>query len=199
MLSITGIPTFHHAFFNSSTLIPSEPITEDDVAPFVQEPVSVGGSHSDPSAAFDLAKLLPDGSKNPEFQPPKKLPPEFNQDPYRGMLYDFFLYENTFLDLVGTVDRGFEWAVEGSPDTERKLSEWPLTIFFQGDSDDDVSPGLCQEVAAKLGHRARYFNAEGQGHLFESKAYIEDVGQGPMSAVGKAVDELVGALRGARA
>ncbi|KAK0642207.1 Alpha/Beta hydrolase protein [Cercophora newfieldiana] len=189
LLSITGIPTFRHSFFNSSTLIPPEPITEDEIALFVSEPVTVGRHIFDPSGVFSLASLLPSGAKNPSFQPDKKLPEGFTEDPARGLLFDYYLYENLFLDLVGSVDPGFDWAAAD----EAKLGKWPMTIFFHGDDDDDVNLDVCTSVVKSLGDRAQFFMAKGQGHLFEKAYFLEDLGEDrntPLGAVLKAIDAL---------
>jgi len=177
LFSITGIPTFRHKFFNSSVLIPMEPITDDDVAHFATEPVTVGRHAWDPTALFDVNMLLPDGSKNTQFQPEKKHHPDCDGDPTRGLLYDYYLYENLFLDFVGNVDPGFDWARDKS--NASKLEEWPVTILIQGDNDDDLSPGVASEVAATLGDKAVYCKAEGQGHLFERHRYFEDILESP--------------------
>jgi len=193
LLSITGIPTFRHPFFNSSVLIPSEPITEDDVAHYISEPVAVGRSVFDTSGVFDIRCLLPSGTRNPSFQADKKLPEGFTDDPNRGLLYDYFLYENLFLDFVGGVDPGFDWA-RGATDAEKaKLRDWPVTILIQGDDDMDLSPELGVSVAERLGEKGVYFEAKGQGHLFEKGSFLEDLGEDrgtPLGAVLNAIDAL---------
>jgi len=189
LLSITGIPTFRHKFFTSSPLIPSEPITEDDVAPFVSEPVTVGRHVFDASAIFSLESLLPSGRKSPTFQRDTKHPEGFTADPARGMLFDYYLYENLFLDFVGGVDPGFDWA---STD-KAKLHKWPTTIFFHGDDDSDVDLNVCTSVVEKLGSKAQFFLAKGQGHLFEKSCFLEDLGEdrnAALDAVLKAIEAL---------
>lgn len=182
LLSITGIPTFRHPFFNSSTLIPPDPIKEEEVEKFLVEPVSVGGS---PPNVFDTGMLLPNGDKNENFLAPAKPPSE--QDPNRGMLYDYFLYNNTYVSLVGSVDAGFDWAQDAAQSA--KLAEWPPTILIQGDDDDDVAMDVCASVADKLGDKGKLFLAEDLGHLFEASSFIDDNAPG-MHIVRRAVDEL---------
>ncbi|KAK0621032.1 Alpha/Beta hydrolase protein [Immersiella caudata] len=189
LLSITGIPTFRHKFFNSSTLIPSEPITEDDISQYLSEPVTVGRHVFDASGIFSVASILPSGEKNPTFTPDKKLPEGFTSDPNRGLLYDYYLHENLFLDLVGEVDPGFDWATTD----EQKLKAWPSTIFIHGDADADVDLDVCISIVKSLGGKAKHFLAKGQGHLFERGYFLEDLGvdrDAPMGAVLKAVDAL---------
>ncbi|KAK1749767.1 alpha/beta-hydrolase [Echria macrotheca] len=197
VLSITGIPTFRHRFFNSSVLIPSEPVTEDDVAPFVSGPVTIGRDASHPLSVFDVHKLDASGAKNPLFVPGDRLPPEWAHDPERGLLYDFYLHENLFLDFVGSVDPGFDWA-ENKSDPE-KLKNWPTTIFIQGDADDDVEADVCSSVASALGDKAMYFEAKGMPHLYERHMFLEDIenGTGPGEvAVKQAITALDGVIGG---
>jgi hypothetical protein len=183
LLSITGIPTFHHPFFNSSTLIPPSPIKEEDIEPFLIESVAVG---STPPNTFHLNMLLPSGSKNPHFEAPAKTRSE--QDPNRGMLYDYYVYENAYVPLVGSVDPGFDWAEDATQSS--RLAEWPVTVFIQGDADDDVNIDVCASVAKRLGtKKGRLFVAEGQGHLFEGTMFLEDETPA-MDAVRRAVDDL---------
>ena len=199
LLSITGIPTFQHPFFSSSRLIPPDPIAEDDVAQFLSlspGDMTVGRHPWDQSAIFHLSWLLPSGMRNASFDPqhPPPPPPGNDGDPLRGMLYDYFLYENLFPDLVGTaVDPGFDWAQDTA---SWKLERWPMTIMIQGDADDDVDPDVCRDVASKLGRKAVLCVAEGKGHLFEKAKFLEDVeSEEGLAAVTKAIavlDEVVG-------
>ncbi|KAK3312075.1 Alpha/Beta hydrolase protein [Apodospora peruviana] len=195
LLSITGIPTFRHPFFNSSVLIPPDPIPEADVFRYLTEPVSTGQSPGSSDAVFDLDRLLPDGTKNPDFDAKTKINmSDYPQDPNRGILYDYWLYENQFVHLVGDADPGFDWTRDEAE--KLKLSEWPITIFIQGDGDEDVREDVCRDVARQLGIKAIYCQARGQGHLFERTKYLEDVitvdpqGGDAMDAVRKAVAEL---------
>lgn len=150
---------------------------------FLVEPVSVGAT---PANVFDLGMLLPSGSENPHFQATAK--PASGQDPNRGLLYDYFLYDNTFVPLVGSVDPGFDWAQDAAQSS--KLAEWPVTVFIQGDDDDDVAMDVCASVAKRLGgKKGRLCIAKGRGHLFEGARFVDDEAPG-MDAVRRAVDEL---------
>lgn len=183
LLSITGIPSFHHPFFNSSTLIPPSPIKEEDIERFVAESVSVGNS---PPNIFYVDMLQPSSSKNPQFQAPPK--PPNTRDPSRGLLYDYYVYENQYVPLIGSVDPGFDWAED--PAQASRLARWPVTVFIQGDEDDDVNIDVCASVAKRLGDKkAKFCVAKGQGHLFEGTMFIEDDLPG-MDAVRQAIDEL---------
>ncbi|KAK1829804.1 Alpha/Beta hydrolase protein [Podospora conica] len=197
LLSITGIPTFHHPFFTSSRLLPPDPIPEDDVAAFLsrsKDDVTVGRHPWDRAAVFRLASLLPSGARNPEFDPATAPLPEGNDGPAeRGLLYDYFVYENLFPDLIGgrEVDRGFD-----APEAEG-LDKWPVTVMIQGDADDDVDPAVCRDVAEKLGGRAMLFVAEGKGHLFERSKFLEEVeADEGLLAVRRAMEALDGVVKG---
>ncbi|KAK3389779.1 Alpha/Beta hydrolase protein [Podospora didyma] len=198
LLSICGIPTFQHPFFNSSVLLPPDPITEEEVERYITEPVSIGKSPYSPEAVFSTEMLLPGGAKNPNFtRNPISLRKGSDQDLNRGLLYDYYLYENMFPILVGSsVDPGFDWT---ATDAE-KLKQWPITILIQGDADDAVSPEVCSSVAEKLGTgKAVYCEAKGQDHLFEKTKFLEDAlpgapGSKAMTAVLKAINELGNAV-----
>jgi hypothetical protein len=186
LLSITGIATFRHPFFNSSTLIPPDPITEEEVEKFITEPVTVGRRAD--YGFFSLSKLLPSGARNPEFQAssvaPKIDPGTMGAN--RGLLYDYYVYQNMYEALVGSVDDGFDWAKD--PAQKSKLEAWPMTIFIQGTADDDVDMDVSVSSAAKLGDRA-IIHLVDAGHLYESDSYVEDAGP-KMDTVRKAVDDL---------
>lgn len=174
LLSYTGIPTFRHPFFNSSTLIPPEPITEEEIKHLVTESVSVGTT---PTVVFSVDMVLPSGLKNPDFQPSSHNQLDgHGQDPNRGLLYYYYLHENRFVPLVGSVDPGFRWA---SDPASSKLADWPFTILIQGDKDIDVDMDVCVSVAESLGPaKAKLIMAPGQGHRFQKTSFIEDVGPG---------------------
>lgn len=186
LFSITGIPTFRHPFFNSSTLIPPDPISEEEVEHLLVEPVSVG---TNSATVFELDMLLPSGAKNLHFQESAQPASDVSgQDPNRGILYDYYLYDNAYVSLVGGVDAGFDWAKDAA--SSPKLEEWPVTVFIQGDADVDVDKDVCASVAQLLGDKkGRWCIAVGQGHLFEKASFIEDEGPG-MDVVRQAVDEL---------
>jgi hypothetical protein len=183
LLASSGIPTFRHPFFNSSVLIPAEPITEDEVEHLLAEPTSVGTC---PSSVFETDMVLPSGAKNPHFDASSQPPSDRKgQDPNRGIFYDYFLYRNDFPAYVGKVDTGFEWAV----DKTKTLQEWPLTILLQGDADDDVDKAVCMSVADLLGSRAVLLMAKGQGHRFGRTSFLEDQSPG-MDEIRSATREL---------
>ncbi|KAI1848128.1 hypothetical protein JX266_005841 [Neoarthrinium moseri] len=188
LLGITGIPTFRHPFFNSSTLLTPEPIDDQDMAPYIDNPVEVGSTSQADKTVFFLDRILSSGRQNADFVQPvvKPVIPLPNSKWYRGCLYDYFLHRNKFLDLVGDVDAGFEWT-KSNPD---KLAAWPPTVFIQGDKDYDVSVDVTLYVVNCLGiEKATLWLANNQGHLFEATSFIEDQGQG-MDAVQKAIASL---------
>ena len=192
LLSITGIPTFQHPFFNSSFLIPPEPISEEEVEPFLGGPATVGKTPYPPSV-FYLERLLESGAKNPDFEEPKEvLGMDPSQDPNRGLLYDYYLYLNAYEPLVSSVDPGYEWASQESQAS--RLAEWPVTVLIQGDADDDVKMDVCVDVARWLGdEKGRIYIAKGQGHLFEMSKFLEDKTPG-MEAVRQALHALDAAV-----
>lgn len=63
LLSITGIATFRHPFFNSSTLIQPEPFAKIQVQKYLDEPVSVGSKPDADSMVFFLDSLTETGAK----------------------------------------------------------------------------------------------------------------------------------------
>jgi hypothetical protein len=191
-LSITGIPTFRHTFFNSSVLLIPEPIKEEETERWVSAPVSVGMNAS--RAAFYLDSLLPSGDRNPDWVLPPGKPKGFQGEDGRGILYDYYLHENMHLPLVSDVDPGFEWAKDAT--SKEKLAAWPKTILIQGDADEAVSPDVSVSVANALGRKAVLCMAKGQEHLFESGNFIEDVTPG-MPAVQNAVRALNDAVKAA--
>lgn len=141
--------------------------------------------------------MLPSGSKNPSFARPKEAPAEFvHGNPNRVVLYDYYLYENMYVPLVGDVDPGFEWAKTEAG--RAKLATWPTTILIQGDRDDDVKIDVCSHVAECLGSKAKFCLSKGQEHLFEAGSFIEDEGPG-MDTVRQAVGKLDDAVSKAMA
>ncbi|CAM1510880.1 Fc.00g083930.m01.CDS01 [Cosmosporella sp. VM-42] len=189
MFSISGINTFRHPFFNSSTLLVPEPIEKSDMAPFFDGPVVVGTNPVGSASTFVLEKLLPNGTKNPDWYPPIRAP---QLEHHKGELYDYYIYKNEWETLVGTIDLGWEWAdLEHMQD---RRQDWPQTVIFHGNADDDVPLDMSQQLQKKLGDdKVSLFIAEGQPHLFELTNFIEDEGPG-MDAVREAVsclDEIV--------
>jgi hypothetical protein len=190
ILSITGIPSFRHSFFESSVLLVPEPIKEEEVDRYLSAPVSVGLNAS--RAAFYPESLLPSGDKKPEWVQPLGKPKGWQGDDGRGMLYDYFLYSNMFLPQVSDVDLGFAWTKDDSG--KEKLAAWPTTVVIQGDADVDVSPDVSISVAKALGSKAVLFIAKGEEHLFENCNFIEDKTAG-MNTVREAVEALDGAVK----
>ncbi|KAH8664330.1 Alpha/Beta hydrolase protein [Xylariales sp. PMI_506] len=183
LLSITGITTFRHPFFSSSTLLVPEPISDADMAAYITAPVeaSPAAPKGFDGTVFTVDRLLlPSGARDPGFTPPRpENPPGGGESGGegggwpRGCLYDYYLYNNAFPDLVGHVDLGFEWAKQDP--LGEKLKAWPPTIFILGDEDVDVSPDLIHHTVDALGpKKTRLCTAKGQGHLFEAASYIED-------------------------
>lgn len=193
MLSVTGIATFRHPFFNSATLLTTEPVTAEEMAPYLQGPVEAGMD----TAGFALEMLLPSGEKNSDYEPPAPAVSSSEDASVkypRGCLYDYYLYNNGFLEMVGGVDPGFEWAKKESEG--ERLKNWPTTVFIQGDSDPDVAPGVTTETVGYLGpDKAKLHMAVGEDHLFEQLSFLEDEGPS-MDVVRDALKSLDAAVSG---
>lgn len=124
--------------------------------------------------------VLPSGAKNLHFDPKSQVPVDRNnQDPNRGMLYEYFVHRNAFLAYVGKVDPGFGWQADKTVNkTNEKLRDWPFTIMLEGDKDEGVDKAVCMDVSATLGSRALLLMAQGEGHLFGRASFLEDQGPG---------------------
>lgn len=126
--------------------------------------------------------VLPSGAKNFHYDASSGGPVDTKgQDPSRGMLYEYLVYHNEFLDYVGKIDPGFDWAADKTKDeTNEKLSKWPFTIFLQGDEDKGVDKDVCVSVSSSRGlaSKAILFMAKGQDHLFGRTCFLEDDGPG---------------------
>ncbi|RMJ12907.1 hypothetical protein CDV36_007457 [Fusarium kuroshium] len=181
LLGICGLHTFRHPFYNSSTLLLPEPIEDVDVAEFISRPIEVGKQEVGSIASFALEKLLPDGSKNPDYKPPKA--PVIQDPPKhpRGHLYEYYIYKNLWLDLVGDIDAGYTWAKD--PSNKRRVESWPPTVLIHGDADLHVPLDIAEQMRECLGEdKVRLFVANGMHHLFETFYFLEGDGPG-MDAV----------------
>ncbi|KAI0835868.1 Alpha/Beta hydrolase protein [Hypoxylon sp. FL0890] len=190
LLCITGIPSFRHPFFSSSKLITPVAIKEEDIARYLDDPVEVGAIDAYDESTFHIYQILPTGQKNVEYTHPTR-PATVTSNASvvsRDSLYDYWLYQNAYLDLVGDVDPGFRWAKEDKDGD--KLQDWPFSIFIQGDADTDVSMDVTTHAVECLGpDKAKLCLAQGAPHLFEAKSFLEDEPQG-MAAVREAIDLL---------
>lgn len=184
LLSIQGINTFRHKFFNSSTLLTPEPIPDEQVAQFSTGPPIVGVTTTGTASKFYVDKLTADGGKNTQFVAPKAPPSNatdnFHDD--RSVLYDYYTYNNAWLDMVRDIDPGYDWA---TGDEERR-TKWPPTVIFHGDQDYDVDLDVSKDMASKLGDRVRLTVAPGKPHLYENTLFLED-GDSGMAAVKKSI------------
>ncbi|KAJ0319258.1 hypothetical protein Brms1b_003955 [Colletotrichum noveboracense] len=190
LLSVTGITTFRHRFFDSSVLLTPEPIAESQMSHHLAAAVSVGTTSANNPQVFHLDKLLPDGTKNANFDVTTvPITEDDNTDEFpRGCLYDYYLYRNEFLGLVGDIDPGYEWAKAAS--AKDKVAAWPLTTIIQGNSDEDVDLAVSTHMVGCLGEdKTKLFLAEGQPHRYEATRFLEDDVDG-MDAVRQAVSNL---------
>ncbi|KAJ4174564.1 hypothetical protein NW754_004983 [Fusarium falciforme] len=172
----------------------AEPIEDADVAEFISRPIEVGKQEVGSIASFALEKLLPDGSKNPNYKAPQAL---VIQDPPkhpRGHLYEYYIYKNAWLDLVGEIDAGYTWAKD--PSNRRRVENWPPTVLIHGDADLHVPLNSAEQMREYLGDdKVRLFVANGLHHLFETFYFLEDDEPG-MSAIRdalKCLDSIVAA------
>lgn len=189
LFSISGIATFRHPFFHSSTQLTPTPIPTSDVERFFNGPLTVGSAPDYDTRTFAPEMLLPSSTaKNPEYvhtETPAERSAAEKEINIRNTLYDYFLYQNAFEGIVGDVDPGFDWALEKG----EKWKAWPVTIYIQGDADVDVDKDVCVSAAIKLGEKARFFMAEGQPHLFEERSFLEEESPA-MDVVRAAIAEL---------
>lgn len=195
LLGICGLHTFRHPFYNSSTLLLPEPIEDEDVAEFISRPIEVGKQEVGSTASFALDKLLPDGSKNPNYKAPQA--PVIQDPPKhpRGHLYEYYVYKNAWLDLVGDIDAGYTWAKD--PSNRRRVENWPPTVLIHGDADLHVPLNSAEQMRECLGDdKVRLFVANGLHHLYETFYFLEDDEPG-MSAVRDALECLDGIVAAA--
>ncbi|CAH0054160.1 unnamed protein product [Clonostachys solani] len=188
VLSISGINTFRHPFFNSSTLLAQEPIHNEMVSRALDGPVVAGTKKAGFVGIFHLDKLTTFGSKSVDYVYPVGIE-ESAEATQRGLLYEYLIYKNQYLNLVGDLDRGYEWAKE--PGYSSKVKDWPVSIVIHGDADRGVPLDVSEQMRACLGQDKIFiFVAKGQDHLFELDRFIED--RGPeMDTVRSAVAYLV--------
>jgi hypothetical protein len=159
------------------------------MSPYTSEPVSIGTSPCGTPLAQSLDKFLLAGTFDIDDQPLATAESAASNEEYpRGCLYDYYLYHNKFVDLVGEIDPGYEWVEEQSQNEKR--AQWPPTVAIQGDDDDDVSPDVTKYMETSLGNdKVTVCWAKGQGHLFESAKLLDDPTES-MNSVRGAVEQL---------
>jgi len=201
LLSITGISTFQHPFFSSSTLLTPKPLTDENMAPHLNMDGPIATRTAAGPTPFVLERLTSSGAKNTDYVPPKPEDEDARNGPgySRGMLYDYYLYHNKFPVLVGSIDPGYGPVFVESGE-EKKLApgkeDWPPTVIIHGDDDYDVSMDVSEHMVNALGEeRVSLFLAGGQGHLFEREWFLEDE-EDAMGAVRDAVERLVAIVQG---
>ncbi|KAK2609258.1 hypothetical protein QQS21_002192 [Conoideocrella luteorostrata] len=198
LLSIQGINSFRHEFFNSSTMLTPEPIPDSVMAPIIAGPTVIGETPDGSPSVFSVDKLRADGSRNVDFKPP--LVPAASNDSdnsadLRGMLYDYYIYKNQWVELLGNIDPGYAWAKEDSQESRARVAKWPPTVVFHGNQDYDVVLGVSEEMRDCLGpEKVTLLIADGQEHLYELRKFIEDDEPG-MDTVRQAVACLDGIVK----
>ena len=190
LFSISGINTFHHTFFNSSTLLTPEPIPDSDVEAVLSGPAIVGRSLPGDQKAFAVSKLLTNGDRNPDYKPADADKPLTKDEEdfwdKRSILYDYYIHRNQWTKLVGDLDPAFGTAAF----TAEKKAAWPPTVVFHGNEDYDVPLGLNELMRDAVGSQTvSLFVADGQPHLYEAARFIEDQ-DACMNAVRQAVARL---------
>ena len=176
-------------------MLTPEPIPHSDMEPFTTGSPVVGTNPVGDTSVFFVDMLRSDGSKNPDYKAPPKSTATEDQDGehFRGELYDYYLYNNKYLELVGEVDPGFDWAKD--PKNAQRLGKWPVTSIFHGDDDYDVPIDVSKDMESSLGkEKVKLTVVEGGAHLFEARKFVEDEGS-EMEAVKKAfkvLEDVVG-------
>ncbi|VUC29474.1 unnamed protein product [Clonostachys rosea] len=151
-------------------------------------PVVTGTRKAGFVGMLHLDKLTAVGSKNVDYVYPPGIE-ESAEATQRGPLYEYFIYKNQFLSLVGDSDRGYKWAKD--PEYSPKVKDWPVTIIIHGDADRGVPLDVSEQMRACLGQdKVIIFVAKDQDHLFELDKFIEDPGS-EMDAVRSAVAYLI--------
>lgn len=139
VLSFYSVPTFKHDFFRTGHIFGDEPMKKDEMQPYLDENFFSTGSTSQ-QESFDIKCLSADGSQNMEYEKPQAI--EGEGFPMRGMLYDWFVQENMFPDLVKGVDKGFE---------DEAWKTFPPTVFILAGADEDVPPSLSEMASVAIG------------------------------------------------
>ncbi|EGX97201.1 pirin [Cordyceps militaris CM01] len=181
LFSIAGINSYTHPFYRSSTLVTPERTPAAAVAAALQPgPPIVGrsipnGGHEG-AAAFCVAALREDGSRDPDFFPPTpgadgRSAEERRMWDARALLYRYLIYENRWPAMVAALDGGREW--EGW--TAARRARWPPTVIFHGGGDTAVPLAVSERLREVMGRdRVALFVAEGQDHLFERAMFLEE-------------------------
>lgn len=190
IVSISGIMTFQHPFFQSSVRLTTNLITNKLAETIIQGPLVVGTSPMYDPWFFYVDKLqTPAGTRNLSFIHPRA--PSIKKDEdiaaeNRRQLYDFFVYHNEYNKLLGAIDPGFVW----TDFDHSKLLKWPFTIIITGDKDKDVDTDVSVSIARRLGEKALLLIAPDQPHMFEATKFLED-GGAEMDVIREAINALV--------
>lgn len=168
VLSYYGVPTFTAPLFSSNHVF-WERLEKPQISQFLEESVQIGETGAEDS--FDIACLNDDYAPNLTYvKPVANQEAELGMD--RGMLYDWFVQENLYPDLMGMVDnpsKTWAWLKDNS--------ESPKIIMIHGNKDDDVPvelPTAAEKVFGK--ENARLVIVEGEKHNFDVGLYWDDKG-----------------------
>lgn len=190
LLSISGILTFQHPFFQSSVRLTSSLISNEIAETFLQGPVVVGTSPTYDPWFFHMDMLQRStGMQNLTFIHPRV--PTFKKEEdtmaeNRRQLYELFVHHNEYNKMLGVVDPGFAWT-KSEPS---KCSKWPITIIVTGSKDEDVDKDVSISTANQLGGKALLFIAPDQPHMFEATKFLEDE-VAEMNVIREAIKALV--------
>ncbi|TAQ84247.1 hypothetical protein B7494_g7429 [Chlorociboria aeruginascens] len=163
ILSIYGVTSFKNSFFSSSIVIGGATlITKERVSHLLSDTVIATGERDYPDIfyTFDLSCLKRDLSRNTAYKKPEFV--ENSEVLGRASLYDYFVQENRYPELIGDVER------------ELDANEGPKIIMLHGDADIDVPIELSQDLVKKVGDRARLVVVKGAGHAFDDGLFLED-------------------------
>jgi hypothetical protein len=128
-----GPPTCHDPFYSSSKVIGPTPYSKSHFERYFEGPVTAGSTPSG-LPAFDVASLLPDYSRDPQW---KLAPPGDIDD--RSSLYYWLVQENKLPELWADVDPGWESSA---------LKDFGKTIIVHGDLDEVVPYYMAEKFVS---------------------------------------------------
>lgn len=122
--------------FRTGKVLGEAPLQLSQVEQFISEPVSLGVTH--PSAAFHQQSLLPDLSRNPDFQPMERVPGLYP----RMKLFPWLVQQNLLPELMGDVDKGLE---------DEAWKTFPPLILLYGSKDHSALIETSRKLAEITG------------------------------------------------
>lgn len=139
ILTYYGASTVSDPFYSSNTLIhTSKPIPYSHISHFLSEPMTSGSTPK--SIAFNAASLLLTGEINPDYVWPE--PEDIDWDRIRPVLYNYFVQENMFSDMLKDVDHSL---------TSKSWKSFPDTIMIHGTIDEMVPYSCSRNLVDAIG------------------------------------------------